>query len=107
MPSSGGRSLGSNIERQLGCFKQINAGGAYSCMNEAQVVRNSWSAVLNGGKRLIAVIHAEDASKSGARYLEGSSQNSESSHTTSFINAPLSNSAPFQRLASRGNKVAY
>ncbi len=56
MPSSGGRSLGSNIERQLGCFKQINAGGTYSCMNEAQVVRNSWSAVLNGGKRLIAVI---------------------------------------------------
>ncbi len=56
MPSSGGRSLESNVERQLGCFKQINAGGAYSCMNEAQVVRNSWSAVLNGGKRLIAVI---------------------------------------------------
>ncbi|CDQ11869.1 protein of unknown function [Acidithiobacillus ferrivorans] len=55
MPSSSSRSLGANIERQLGCFKKINAGGAYSYMNEAQVARNSWFAVLNGGKRLLCM----------------------------------------------------
>ncbi|MGR2914298.1 hypothetical protein, partial [Acidithiobacillus ferrivorans] len=44
--------------------------------------------------RLKAVIHSEDASKSGAGYLEGRSKNSASSHTTSFINAPSSYPPP-------------